>query len=252
MYQQFLAAVRDANLKLPRARRIHVWAGEPPADWSQITSQAQLEPFLDQRDQYAAEVIEKHILERGKKALVIYGALHFYALPGRPESPPSPGLRGLVERKRPNAFYVVQPYFGYFQAECSARFEAETGWPGDSVIAPIKGTSLQPLLLRDACTVAPPPRPAPGSPPITAEALATLQAGFLRPMSGADADALLYLAPAATLTLSAADPDLMSDPAYAAEIARRMRIMGGPPNSLSHPATTKQPYRAYGKATSDR
>jgi hypothetical protein len=252
MYQQFLAAVREVNLKLPRASRIHVWAGEPPADWTQITTQAQLEPFLNQRDQYAAEVIEKHILERGKKALVIYGALHFYALPNRPEYPPNAGLRGLIEGRRPNAFYVVQPYFGYFQAECSARFEAETGWPAGSLIAPVRGTSLQPLLLRDGCTVAPPPRPAPGSAPMTPEALARLQAGFLRPMSGADADALLYLAPAASLTLATDDPDLTSDPAYAAEITRRMLIMGGPPDFLSHLVTTRQPYRRYPKATSVR
>src|SRR5260370_19485612 len=73
-------------------------------------------PFilLAQRDTHAAHVIEKHILEPGKKAIVIYGGLHLYN---------NFGLRKLVEGKYPNAFFVVALYTGYAAKSCTANFE---------------------------------------------------------------------------------------------------------------------------------
>ncbi|HEX3701013.1 MAG TPA: hypothetical protein VHV27_10105, partial [Phenylobacterium sp.] len=68
MYGRFLAAVRETNLKLPPDRRIKVWAGEPPADWSTIHTSQDLDPYLDQRDSYPAELIRREILAKGKKA----------------------------------------------------------------------------------------------------------------------------------------------------------------------------------------
>jgi hypothetical protein len=240
MYAQFLAAVREVNLKLPRAKRIKVWAGEPPADWSAIKKREDWEPLLMRRNSYPAAIIEDHILGQGKKALVIYGALHFYGMPTPPGVPPNPALKRLVERRAPNAFYVVHPYFGFSQAGCSAQFEAATAWPPGSLASPVKGTPLEGLLLRDGCTVGRPPTPPPGAPTIAPEALARIQSGFVRPMSGAEADALLYLGPAASLTLSPDDADLSTDTAYAAEIQRRHAITGGSPDL--HLVTKPRPY----------
>lgn len=243
MYQQFLAAVRTVNLKLPPARRIRVWAGEPPADWNAIKSREDFAPILMQRDTHAAGVIETQVLARGKKALVIYGGLHFFPLPSPPGYPPRPSLKGLVERTRPGALYVIQPYYGYWQPECAARFEAETRWPPGSLVAPVKGTPVEALLLAPGCAVSRPPTRAPGAAPISPEDLARMQAGFLRPMSGADADALLYLGPAASLTRSPDDPDLTADPVYAAEIRRRLAITGAAPGFLDRLVTERRPYR---------
>lgn len=243
MYPQFLAAVRAANLKLRPARRIRVWAGGPPADWSAIKTREDFFPLLTQRDSYAAELIEGQILAHGKKAVVIYGGLHFFPLPTPPGVPPELGLRGRVEVTHPGAFYLVQPYFGFLQPGCSSGFEAETRWPAGSLIAPVKGTSVEALLLRPGCTVTPPPRRAPGATPVAPEALARTQSDFLRRQSGADADALLYLGPAASLTRSLDDTDLTADPAYAAEIQRRLPITGGPADFMSRLVKEKRPYR---------
>ena len=240
MYAQFLAAVREVNLKLPRAKRIKVWAGEPPADWSAIKRREDWEPLLLQRNSYPAAIIKDHILDQGKKALVIYGALHFYAFPTPAGMHPRLGLKELVERRAPNAFYVVNPYFGFFQVGCSARFEAATAWSPGSLMSPVKGTPLEGLLLRDGCTVGRPPTPAPGAPTIPPEVLARSQAGFVRLLSGADADALLCLGPAASLTLSPDDPDLSTDTVYAAEIQRRHAITDGSPDL--HLVTKPRPY----------
>jgi len=67
MYPAFLAAVRDVNKTLPADARIRVLAGDPPAG---------SEPTL--RDPTAVSVLKKQVLEKHAKALVIYGAAHFY------------------------------------------------------------------------------------------------------------------------------------------------------------------------------
>jgi hypothetical protein len=64
---EFLAAVRDVNRKLPAEARIRVLAGDPPAG-SPPTS----------RDPSAVSVLKTQVLEKHGKALVIYGAAHFY------------------------------------------------------------------------------------------------------------------------------------------------------------------------------
>lgn len=239
-YQQVLAEIRAVNAKLPPARRIKVWAGEPSVDWATIKTRADLEPYMAQRDSHPAALIDREILGKRKKALVIYGGLHFFPLPAPPGLPQNPGLRGLVERGHPGAFYIISPYVGFVQPGCSEAFEAATHWPNGSLISPVKDTALQALLLRPGCTAIPPPRRAPGAEPIDPEVFAKIQAGFVRPSSGADADAILYLAPAATLTISPDDPEMITDPAYAAEITRRLPISGARPDLLSHLVTERR------------
>lgn len=243
MYPEFLAEVREVNRTLPPNRRIRIWAAEPPTGWSDIRTRADLDPILMQRDLHAAAVIEREILARGKKALVIYGALHFAALPGPPGAPPRPSLKDLVERTRPGAFYIVHPYSGFAQPGCAPAFEAATGWAAGTLASPIRTTSLEAQLLRPGCTVGPGPRPAPGSPPIPPAELARRQAPMLRAMAGVDADALLYLGPAASLTRSPDDPDLLNDPDYRAEITRRLPLAGVPPGFFERLTLTPRPFR---------
>jgi hypothetical protein len=67
MYAGFLSAVRDVNRKLPADARIRVLGGDPPAGSP---------PTI--RDPTAVSVLKKQVLEKHGKALVIYGAAHFY------------------------------------------------------------------------------------------------------------------------------------------------------------------------------
>jgi hypothetical protein len=66
IYAEFFAAVRDVNSKLPADARIRVLAGDPPAG-SAIS-----------RDASAISVLKEQVLQKHGKALVIYGAGHFY------------------------------------------------------------------------------------------------------------------------------------------------------------------------------
>jgi hypothetical protein len=66
IYAEFFAAVRDVNSKLPADARIRVLAGDPPAG------------SVMSRDASAISVLKEQVLQKHGKALVIYGAGHFY------------------------------------------------------------------------------------------------------------------------------------------------------------------------------
>jgi Haem-binding uptake, Tiki superfamily, ChaN len=66
IYADFFAAVRDVNLRLPAEARIRVFGGDPgPGD-------------NRSRETAAVSVLKEQILQKHGKALVIYGAAHFY------------------------------------------------------------------------------------------------------------------------------------------------------------------------------
>lgn len=75
MYVDVFTAVRRANVKLPRNKRIKIWLGEPPIDWRQIDTQDDLAPLMASRNSYPAGLIVEQILRRQRKALVIYGEI---------------------------------------------------------------------------------------------------------------------------------------------------------------------------------
>jgi hypothetical protein len=114
-YLNFFAQVRLVNQGLPLSNRIHVWLGEPPVDWSKIKTPADLTQ-MSQRDRYPAELIKSQILAKRRKALVIYGALHFFGLDA---------MRPLVEQSYPGAFFVVTPYMGTQNKADSDSFEED-------------------------------------------------------------------------------------------------------------------------------
>jgi hypothetical protein len=66
IYAEFFAAVREVNLKLSAEARIRVLAGDPPVG------------SVMSRDASAISVLKEQVLQKHGKALVIYGAGHFY------------------------------------------------------------------------------------------------------------------------------------------------------------------------------
>ncbi|HEY4030734.1 MAG TPA: hypothetical protein VGM25_10345 [Caulobacteraceae bacterium] len=222
-YMDFFAAVRAANAKSPPEQRIHVWLGEPAIDWSKIKTEADLQPLFPLRNQHPAEILEREILAKGKKALVIYGGGHF-------RTPASAGgdrsLDAQVEAAFPHSVFLVLPYEGFNEAPCSAALEARaTGWPVPALVSPVKGTWLAGLLRAPGCTFLP------GLPVI--QVLRPPQAAQMKSgdedASGVKADAFLYLGAADSLTLSPIDPASYLDEDYFPEIGRRFQIMTGRP-----------------------
>jgi hypothetical protein len=75
IYEEFYRAIRAVNLSLPAGRRLRVLLGDPPIDWDGVASVADIRERID-RSRHPAAVIEREVLARNRRALVIYGAGH--------------------------------------------------------------------------------------------------------------------------------------------------------------------------------
>jgi hypothetical protein len=133
MYRRFFAAVRSGNAKRPRSERIRVLLADPPIDWARVTSKTQVDNFLRRREQFMAHVVEREVLARGDRAVIIAGLAHVE----RSANPPkAPDVTQLVDRTYPNAVWVVGIHMGFPKP---AWENAISDWTVPS-IAPLEGT----------------------------------------------------------------------------------------------------------------
>lgn len=128
--------VRTFNLKAPQ-HQLRVLAADPPIDWNAIHTAAQFDAFLSQRDTNAASVIEKQVLSKHRRVLVVMGGAHFtrWASPQYGST-----VTMLLERRNPGSTYVIYPIVDVsrFGAQLRRTFAS---WPAP-VIVPIAGTEL--------------------------------------------------------------------------------------------------------------
>jgi hypothetical protein len=86
IYEEFFRVVRDVNRKLPAEDRLRVLLGDPPTDWENVRSwQDVLRPMADyNRDRYPADLIQREVLAKDRRALIIYGDGHLWRDAGFP------------------------------------------------------------------------------------------------------------------------------------------------------------------------
>ena len=75
--EETLRAVRQLNAALPAERQLRVVLGEPPIDWDHIKRREDHRRWVVRRDTFVGDLIVRDVVERGRRALVIYGNLHF-------------------------------------------------------------------------------------------------------------------------------------------------------------------------------
>jgi hypothetical protein len=213
--------VRSVNQTLPPEKRIKVWLGEPPIDWSQIKTKADWQPLNDNRDGFVASVIQREILSKGKKALIIYGAGHL----GR--NPEQRNLRAILDASNPGTLYVVSPYLGYSSKKCAAPAEAIISrGKAPAIFSPVIGSSLEPVLRRSDCLTFPLPRN------LTEE----IRQGYnTANNSNLTSDAILYLGPRNILSAGTQVPDIYLDTEFRKEMERRTKIIMGELPTLTLP-----------------
>jgi hypothetical protein len=104
VYAEFLAAIRDVNFKLPFDSKIRVLGGDPgPGD-------------NRSREIAAVSVLKEQVLQKHGKALVIYGAAHFYrTMPADYLSNlgQDTGIVRMLERDYPGRTMAVIPLGGH-------------------------------------------------------------------------------------------------------------------------------------------
>ena len=81
IYEQVFQKIREINQTLTPDHRVRILLVEQPFEWSAVTSAMEFNRLDLQRDQYYAERIEREVLSRGRKAVAIFGTLHFLRTP---------------------------------------------------------------------------------------------------------------------------------------------------------------------------
>jgi hypothetical protein len=219
--EEFFNVVRAVNASQPNERQIRVLLGDPPIDWNLVRSRADHFEWLAQRDSYPAALVQVEVLAKKRRALLVYGHLHFQRKNIHSnldmQNWPSQTIVSLLESAGPTRVFSI-----WRVGDSAVRIQPEVAsWTVPSV-AVIRGTALG---AADITAFSPTPARFAfrGS---TREAVprdrwATLPAEE-------QFDAVLYLGADATMTEIPLSPRICSDARYIEERLRRIALTGIP------------------------
>ena len=74
--EEFFRTVREVNAALPSERRLRVLLGDPPIDWDEIDTPEDKQKWVDLRDIHPAELIRREVLDKRRRAVILYGGMH--------------------------------------------------------------------------------------------------------------------------------------------------------------------------------
>lgn len=226
IYEEFFRAVRAVNVALPADRRIRVLLGDPPIDWSRVTRFADLFSQMREagdRDSHPAKLIKREVLDKGRRALLIYGGAHLERIPlalrpGCQAGSTIPCYPGSIVDQLENATgertFTIQTVTG---SDLRALEPDVVNWRVPS-LAILRGTTLGAASYRAFFPSGPlmigPDGRAQSDPP-----------AMSRPIEDVF-DAVLYLGPPGTITYSQLSTEVCGDAAYV--LMRRGRLAMAP------------------------
>jgi hypothetical protein len=94
VYEAFFRSVRARNRGLAPSQQLRVLLGDPPITPEQLRDPRVLDLFVVQRDLHLASVIQREVIARGRRAIVIAGAGHVFRRPAR-----YPTLSNILEKR---------------------------------------------------------------------------------------------------------------------------------------------------------
>jgi hypothetical protein len=218
--EQFYPLVRAINQKLPPAKRLRVLAADPPIDWDQVKGFQDFLKYAD-RDASIAAVMEKEVLSKHRKALMLFGTFHLmHEIPNTAVS--------TYEKDYPNLTFVISD-LGVYDTNRPVVSGPFATWPNPS-IALTKGTWLSALSLSDIFP-----------PGIWFDRDCKVQTGFLPKMQKQVQkplehfiDAFLYLGPRDLMLWEQIPANIALDVEYIKVLrARGPLLMGKEPASLA-------------------
>jgi len=217
-FEQFFPLVRALNRKLPPARRLRVLAGDSPVDWDQIKSMEDVIRLVH-RDESIASVMEKEVLSKHRKALMLFGTFHtMHNTPGSAVS--------LYEKDYPNLTFVISE-LGIFDTDLPSLHDSKfVNWPIPAV-ARAKGTWLGAL---DLGHFIPPGTRIDQDCNVHHEFPKALQ----KPMEEL-VDAFLYLGPQDLRLREKIPADIALDVNYRTELQRGSAMLGFPNGASESP-----------------
>jgi hypothetical protein len=220
-YGQFFRMVRAANWQREPGRRLRVLLGDPPSDPSKVRGPADKDYVLGlmrQRDAHYAGIVEREVMAKGRRALLLAGSGHL--LRGVQDNFKQPNAATLLHKRHAGKLFVVDPLIlppGIHPDGLLHRVQASTtSWLRPSC-ALLEGTWLGALTESSR-------------PWINSMAYRTIDAAAAR--YGAQGDAVLYLGSGELLTASRADPAIYRTGDYAAELKRLSQVLSQFGNSV--------------------
>lgn len=211
-YEDFFRVLRAVNWRLPAGRRVRLLLGDPPIDWTKVTTPGQVTALRNERDAFAASLVEREVLSKGHRALVCYGASH--VLHQAPGQPPPGGVVSVIEQQtgqRVFSLITLTPLAG----DPGGTFGRLAAYPR-GIVVPAASTWLGRVNAGDIL----PPVLAPGPSGQPANINCAVPLGSL-------IDGGLYLGQASDLTMSRPDPAIYLDQPYWTELQRRNILQGG-------------------------
>lgn len=116
LYATFFRTVREVNRKLPVDQKLRVVALDPPIRWAEVRNTDDIPRKWGYRDPVWFEVLDREVLLRHRKALVICGALHIIRRDPATGFLPAPieraGLGDALDQRYPGAAYSIYPLLG--------------------------------------------------------------------------------------------------------------------------------------------
>lgn len=213
-FEEFFPLVRAINHNLQPGKRLRVLAGDPPIDWDQVKTNQDFVKSMN-RDPNIAAVMEKEVLSKHRKALMLFGNLHL--MHGGHDAVT------IYEADYPNVTFVISDFFDFDTEQFSS-------WPVPSLVA-AKGNWLGALELDRFL-----PAPFRIENPNTCEVETKFPGDLQKPMAEL-VDAFLYLGPQ-NLRLNEKTPaDIALDVVYMSELQRRAALSGFP---MGTPGDLKQ------------
>ena len=220
--EELIEAVRAVNRTTPR--KLRVIAGDPPIDWENITSEADHSRWIEARDSYPADVIRRQIIERGRRALVIYGQSHLQRRQVASNYDMSTWqaqtVVSLLERNTETRVFNIWTW-----VDREVELKDVTSWPIPS-LSVLKGTSLgeqdfgayaRGLLGGNRFAVR------------EGQLVPLPRDQFQKMRMDDQFDALLYLGPPSNMTFVGTPPALCRDQPFVTERLRRFALAGPPP-----------------------
>jgi hypothetical protein len=229
IYEELYRAVRDVNAALPVERRLRVLLGDPPMDW-----EASQRRSPRRTDDFPAAVIQREVMSKKRKALVIYGGMHLVRknTPYLPANDPAlaPMVATLMSQFQNGSIVAQLDRMGarVFVVATSTDFDISTiqanavEWRRPS-LALIRGT---PLGLASSLTYFPRSLPVIRGRGGVQETL-QLDLTAVPPMQEV-VDAILYLGPPSSMTHSRLPRELCADPGYVKMRVERLTEFASP------------------------
>jgi len=144
-YEELFPLVRRINQTLPPEKKLRVLAGDPPIDWSRVKTAQDFGSgqFLAGRYIGIAAGMEKEVLSKHRKALMLFGTAHLFHEENT--------AVGLYEKDYPGVTLVIADHTGFGNwtplEKYNDQFEARmASWPVPSLVREVKGTWLADLL----------------------------------------------------------------------------------------------------------